>query len=263
MSARRSPFWLRKTPHKNFDIARLLPPHLPRGCRFETPEDAINESNRSEELLVQGGDHLNAEYLNDCRSGAYRCLKPSCPICAREFRRWFVGQTVRHAETAVHPQVLTVLLETAPRGSLDTLNLVRHRALLRKRLKKAFGDATAVIGGFEVVYKANARKWILHVNLLVIGAQEGQLAKFRKQWPAQRRAVVVQPLRDVPRQLSYVLKFTTYHRPGKQTGPRRGRAKPLNASEHCELVRWMTRFRFEELVFLLNCRRNGRRIVHL
>jgi hypothetical protein len=161
------------------------------------------------------------------------------------------------------PQVVTVLLESAPRGALDKLDPTRHRPVLRKRLKKAFGDGTAVLGGFEVAYKASARKWVLHVNLLMGDAQKSQLAAFRKQWSAIRRAVVMQPLKDAPRQLSYLLKFTTYHRPGKQHGPRRGRAKPLNASEHRELVRWMSSFRFEDYVFLFNCRRKGRRIAHL
>lgn len=259
MSKRRPPFWLRKSPPAHIDIAKLLPRTLGRGRRFETQPDVIHESQRSELLLLQAGASLTAEYLNDCRSGAYRCLKTYCPICAREFRRWFIGEVIACAETKASSHIVTVLLESIPRGALAAVDLGNHRALIRKRLKKTFSMHVPVIGGFEVVYQAKAKKWILHVNLLITDARKGQIAAFRAYWP-QRRAVLAHPLRNLARQASYLLKYTTYHRPGKRTGPFRGRARPLNALDHRELVDWMQGFRFEDFIFLFGCRREGRRI---
>jgi hypothetical protein len=65
---------------------------------------------------------------------------------------------------------------------------------------------------------------------------------------------------DPPKQLSYIPKFTTYHRPGTQIGKTRRRARPLNPREHGELVSWMDRYRFEDFVLLQGCRRYGKEI---
>ena len=46
---------------------------------------------------------------------------------------------------------------------------------------------------------------------------------------AIERPVLKVPVKDRPEQLSYVLQFTTYHRPYKQTGPGKSQAMPLNA----------------------------------
>ena len=65
------------------------------------------------------------------------------------------------------------------------------------------------------------------------------------------------PVKDAAEQLSYVLKFTTYHRPHQQRGPTKAKAVPLNLSEHLELVRWMARYEFSDHLFLFNARRRG------
>jgi hypothetical protein len=43
------------------------------------------------------------------------------------------------------------------------------------------------------------------------------------------RAIQIAVVKDSARQLSYVPKFATYHRPGEQAGPRKSQAKPLLA----------------------------------
>ena len=95
------PFWRRKIPPAKYDIALLRPEPLPKGKRFETVQDAHEESKRSAALLRSTADgNLDlAETLSDCRNELYQCDRPFCPICARIFRRWFTGRLLRSLGT--------------------------------------------------------------------------------------------------------------------------------------------------------------------
>jgi hypothetical protein len=64
-------------------------------------------------------------------------------------------------------------------------------------------------------------------------------------------------VKDPVEQLSYLLKFTTYHRPYEQHGTKKSKAVPLNPPEHFELVRWMAQYTFTDHLFLFNARRRG------
>jgi hypothetical protein len=68
-------------------------------------------------------------------------------------------------------------------------------------------------------------------------------------------------LKDPAEQISYLLKFTTYHRPFRQTGSKRPPAKPLNEREHAALVNWMAQYEFTDMMFLYGVRRKGDRLV--
>jgi len=156
----------------------------------------------------------------------------------------------------------TVLLEAASSDKIDTLDPSRQRAHLRKRLQDAGLGDIPVIGGFEMIYRAREKQWILHINLVIVGATGQALAKFKKSFDAStiERPVVRVPVKDRAEQLSYVLKFTTYHRPYKQSGSSKSQAMPLNAPEHYALVKWMSQFEFNDLMFLFNARRLGSKI---
>jgi hypothetical protein len=137
---RKPPFWRRGKPHPKHDIARLRPENRPRGQRFETIQDARAESERSEKLLrsFSGGNTELAEFLQECRAGDYDCNKPFCPICARVFRRWFIGELLRVTKGKEAVRIYTVLLkEAAPQDEITNLDLTSYGHLLRKRLKRA------------------------------------------------------------------------------------------------------------------------------
>jgi hypothetical protein len=74
------------------------------------------------------------------------------------------------------------------------------------------------------------------------------------------RPIIRKRLKDPPEQLSYILKFGTYHRPHEQHGPSRSDAKPLNPREHAALVKWMSQFEFNDFLFLVNARREASKI---
>jgi hypothetical protein len=249
-------FWRRKKPNRKHDITLLMPGHLPKGKRFETRQDTYEERERSEALL---GSTVEATILANCRNGP-ACNNTFCPICARRFRRWFIGELLRITETETRRiRVLTVLLEAADRKAISDLNFRRHGHILWKRLQRAGLGGAVAIWGVEMAYRAREKKWILHVNLVIIGGRKASIKEFQESFARSDmdRPVVTVGLNNRAEQLSYVLKFTTYHRPFTQRGPARSRAVPLNGPDHRALVEWMHQYQFTDFLFLYKARRKG------
>jgi hypothetical protein len=257
---KKPPFWRRNTPKPEYDISVLRPANMPRGQRFETLADARKESERSEKLLLSfAGTGVLAEYLQEGRAGDYECNKTFCPICGRVFRRWFIGELLRVTKGCDHVHIYTVLLKEAAKDKIDELDAAPFRASLRKRLQRSGLAKIPVIGGFEIVYKAAKRVWVLHANLVVIGGNKSAHKKFKQTFAGDEieRPVLRAKLKDRAEQLSYILKFGTYHRPHEQHGSARSQAKPLNPSAHAALLKWMSKFEFEDFLLLINARRKG------
>lgn len=260
-SRRKLPYWRRTTPTAQFDIAKLRPKSLPRGQRFETLRDVREESVRSQVLLERHRHgRLHGAYLQECRDGHYQCDRTYCPRCARTYRRYFIGELLRlHSEFDGEVRFLVVLLEAAPRGRLRDLQIDRYRHSLRKRLVRAGLAHVPVIGGFEMVYRARPKEWVLHINLVLFGGDTNAIARFEDGFRDNGLYRPVDPaaVEDPAEQLSYVLKFTTYHRPHQQRGPKKAKAVPLNPAEHVELIRWMAQYEFTDHLLLINVRRHG------
>jgi hypothetical protein len=130
--------------------------------------------------------------------------------------------------------------------------------MLRKRLERAgFSSSVVIVGGLEAGYKQSMPGWVLHAHLVIYGARLAALSRFCTSFQGRglKRPVVMQPLRHLGPQLSYVLKFTTYHRP---VGLHR--AVPLNRRECCEWVAWAGGHKFADYLFLFGARRQGAQI---
>jgi hypothetical protein len=84
----------------------------------------------------------------------------------------------------------------------------------------------------------------VHAHLLVSRLPRDELMALRSAFADidVTRAVKVQPLRDPPAQISYILKFTTFHRPGSQNGSRRRTAIPLPDQALKRLTLWRVDF---------------------
>jgi hypothetical protein len=262
---RKLPYYRRTVPAAQFDIAELRSKSLPRGERFETLNDARQESLRSAAQLAaqrRGGPY--GVYLEDCLDGHYDCEKTYCPRCARTFRRYITGELLRlHSGSKSKTWILVVLLEAASRGRPQGLQIDRYRHLLRKRLDRAGLAHVPVVGGFEMIYRARSKQWVLHINLAMFGGDEEAIEKFAEGFQGRGldRPVERVLVKDRVEQLSYVLKFTTYHRPHQQSGSKKAKALPLNSAQHLELVSWMDQYEFSDHLFLFNARRRGASIV--
>jgi hypothetical protein len=154
-----------------------------------------------------------------------------------------------------HPglrQIATIYLDFFPSGSLGQADLSHIREMFRKRLDRAGFKPAIVAGGIEVAWQANYQRWLLHAHVLAIGVDpqawqqlEAVLAKSGTADP-----VKVDELRDGDVQLSYCVKFVTYHQPGR-------RLVPLPPDRLVELAAWWSRYRFEDFFFAYRAGRLG------
>ena len=201
--------------------------------------------------------------LEACRDDA-PCGLTICAGCARRFRFGVIRELLRIATgyRGMH-EVAVIHLETLPVGSLAKADIKRAHDRLRKRLHRLGFAGSILIGGTEVAWLARDRVWIFHLHLLAIGvareawdALEVQLAGSGRSDPLR-----VDDLRNPERQLSYALKFVTYHRPGKIGPDGLAKAYPLPRDQLAELAAWSSQYSFDDFVFLFGAKRHGGRIV--
>jgi hypothetical protein len=247
----RPPFW-QQPPHPQYDVVRLTR-HASKG-RFETIRKVEEYYNINIKALRRddGCQHI-ADRIESCSGSP--CESPLCPYCARKYRRWFTGQVLRIAD-GVPGTILTLLLEEVPASRLLKVEISRLHDRLRKRLTRA--GIIAAIGGTEAKYEARRESWIVHVHLVAFGVDDAAIRRLKRmaQKDGLKRPVMAQPLRDRAQQISYLQKFSTYHRPGS---PNRGKASsvPMHHLQIGQLARWTEVHKFKDFLFLLGFRRRG------
>jgi hypothetical protein len=96
----------------------------------------------------------------------------------------------------------------------------------------------------------------LHAQVLAIGVAPNAWTRLEAalEKSSTWRPVDVVPLRDPDEQLSYCIKFVTYHQPGR-------RRIPLAPDRLVELAAWQSQYRFADFLFAYGARRRGGRIV--
>ena len=248
------------------DIAKLRPRSLPAGAHFETKSDARKLIGRYAQALRRRGlkrDLRRAKELSACRrQNDVHCRLPSCPLCARKYRRWLFSQGFPLAQKNVGKgKILTIYLAEFPLGQLHRADVSKLHSMLRARLRRAGFTGAVIVGGTEVQYRARDQSWLVHVHLLAVDASEQAIAKLRKTFETTKYAFVAQELRDPIEQVSYLQKFSTFHRPGKHVSGSRARAYPLPKKPLLEVLHWLSKRRFDELQFLFGARRRGLHIV--
>jgi hypothetical protein len=249
---------------RQFDIARLRPDSLPRGDRFETVADArARRDSELDRFKRIGGLSDVADRLFSC-SAKSPCAEVYCAICGRLFRRWFIGQALRH-QRSLDVRVLTVAFELVPSKELGMCDLLVVKRRAAQRLRRAAPSTQIVLGGIEAEFRQNYDAFLLHAHLLISHLPPAELNALRSAFPSidVLRPVKLQKLKDAPRQISYVLKFATYHRPGSQKGSRRPRAIPLPDHALRQLTLWRARYAFLDFVFMMRLRRNDGDLVRI
>jgi superfamily II DNA helicase RecQ len=119
-------------------------------------------------------------------------------------------------------------------------------------------DQVLAIGGIEAGLKSDS--WIMHAHVAVANASMIGIDNLRNHYTSKeaKRPIVVQKVRDVALQLSYIQKFHTYNRPTKS-----GKAYPLKPKAALELAQWLNRHEFQDLLFLKGLRRRGASLVQV
>jgi hypothetical protein len=243
------------------DIRRLLPPSMPRRQRFERLREAETRNLARVEILANRGSAI-ADALYECDATS-PCDLPACARCARRYRIYFTSEALAVADAYLGPhEFATVFLDAVEAGSLPDASLKRAHAALRKRLDRSGFKGSVLVGGTEAAWNAADRRWILHLHLLAIGVRPDSWDGLRAKLGDFGHAVPlkVEALNDEARQLSYITKFTTYHRPLRRGPGGPSRAFPLPPARLEELATWWARHCFEDFAFLYGARRRGGRI---
>jgi hypothetical protein len=158
--------------------------------------------------------------------------------------------------------ILTLLLRTADEDELQAVHPSDFKDLIRHRMRRVGMKEVVAIGGFEAAYKSQLRRFVVHLHLCLIGANDEQVEAFRAYFEESELdgAFKKQDLNDLAEQISYLLKVVSYFRPGKQNGPKKPRAYPLPDAEFRAWVGWVQKLEFSDLLFLYGARRRGSRI---
>jgi hypothetical protein len=195
--------------------------------------------------------------LLQCDGAKHRCGLPICAVCARDYRVGPIAQlhALAHAYLGPH-EVATIYLKFFPPGSLAVADLPRTREMFRKRLDRAGFKRAIVAGGIEVAWQENHQRWLLHAQVLAlrVAADAWDQLEADLKHSGTAYPVRVLPLRDPDEQLSYCIKFVTYHQPGRAY-------RPLPADRLVELAAWQSQSRFEDFLFAYGARRRGGQLV--
>jgi hypothetical protein len=195
--------------------------------------------------------------VRQCDGKYHRCGLPICAICARDYRVGPIAQLHALAHTYPGPhEVATLYLNLFAPGFLRDADLWRAKEMLRKRLARAGFKGAIVVGGIEVAWQQNWQRWLLHAHVLAIGvaAQAWKRLEAALEDSDTDDPVRAQLLRDPGEQLSYCVKFVTYHQPGR-------RLVPLPPERLVELAAWWSQYRFADFWFAYGARRHGGQLV--
>jgi hypothetical protein len=195
--------------------------------------------------------------LLKCNGARHRCSLPICAVCTRAYRQGPIAQLHALANAYVGPhEVATIYLSLIRPGCLAAVDVPRAREMFRKRLDRAGFKGAIVVGGIEVAWQENWQRWLLHAHVVAIGVDADAWEQLEAALEDSGTAKPVDhvPLRDPAEQLSYCIKFVSYHQPGR-------RLVPLPPDRLVELAAWWSRHRFEDFLFAYGARRRGGRLV--
>ena len=195
--------------------------------------------------------------LLKCDGERHRCSLPICAVCARAYRQGPIAQLHALANAYAGPrEVATIYLGLLPPDSLGDADVPRAREMFRKRLDRAGFKGAILAGGIEVAWQDGWQRWLLHAQVLAIGvaAEDWDRLEAALEDSGTADPVMPKPLRNPDEQLSYCIKFVSYHQPGR-------RLVPLPPDRLVELAAWSSLYRFEDFLFAYGARRRGGRLV--
>jgi hypothetical protein len=222
----------------------------------ETRREAEKRNEDRLEVLLP---HLPAvgRALLKCDGAGHPCKLPVCAVCARAYRQGPIAQLHALANACPGPpEVATIYLGLFPPDSLGDADVRRTHEMFRKRLDRAGFKGAIVAGGIEVAWQENWQRWLLHAHVLAIGVDPHAWKQLEAALEKSGTADPVRPvaLCNPDEQLSYCIKFVTYHQPGR-------RLVPLPPDRLVELAAWWSGHRFEDFLFAYGARRRGGQLV--
>jgi hypothetical protein len=251
------------------DLALLLP-------GFETVEDTLASRNHLVRALRQRGAGMVADRLERCCEKIANitapCLSGACRRCTRERRRWLYSEMSNLLAWRNGRGVIATIVPSgacAMAGELGRIDLQRLGNELQELLAKV--SSLPVVGAFDVSFnevagssrESASAHYQAHAAVAILGSTARSLLRSRLVRTFEsagalddlaRRPLVVQPLNDAPRQLSYLLKGIFARRLSILDS--RGRANtlsfPLKALQAAEIAEWLDSHTFRDRLILAN-----------
>lgn len=230
---------------------------------IETEGEAENRNEQRADKLWRRAPKV-ARKLVSCDGDSRSCQLPICAVCARRYRIYCYLQLREIATEYEGPHMIaTIHLKHLPARQLRTVNLKHTHDFLRKRFDRAGLKGATFIGGTEANWQVKHQRWLLHVHLLAVGMTEADWDRLDEAWvdSGTEDPIMTEELRDLGEQLSYLVKFHTYHRPGQSLANRRAPAYALPDDRLAELATWSSQYRLDDFLFLYGARRRGNNIV--
>jgi hypothetical protein len=261
----RPDFFCRFSPSPRHDVQRLA-------SGFETREQAEAYRRGRVGVLREGSraDQRLADKLEACGGPDGRCLSPADPVCARDHRRWVVGETLRLLEGRDDLLAATLVMprQRVPGGELATLEPRAALAALKRQLERAGLPGLVLVGGLDLSLEVDRRThgpdaWQPHVHAVTSGCTRQELRGALERHYAAT-AEVGQPLHvdeveDRAEQVSYC--FKSLHRRRVSGFDAEGQPSTaryrLRDDELREVLRFLDRHGFAELLILKGVRRYG------
>ena len=262
----RQPFFFSATlPEKTRDLAFVLE-------NFETFEDVLKRRERACAVLWKGelDHHMLAHKLRWLCGRGERCGSPACPVCTRRFRRWLYGEicSVFSLQKDLYTATLVPLKYRYPSGELHRLSLVGIKDLLRQQINRVGLGHLVAVGGVDMSFNEHADNiwpphWQAHFHIAIQGARDEDFGdRVDRFYPADKvclRPIVVDPVRNAEKQLSYLAKPYFARRVSFITsaGVRNARDYPLKDYQLREITLFLSKSDMMDRIFLFNCRRYG------
>jgi hypothetical protein len=199
------------------------------------------------------------------------CLRPCCPECTGRMRIWFYAEVARVLQieqdtaqsrlniiTLVHEDWILKRQQIINLNPKVLIDRVRHQFL------RAGGSGAIVIGSVHGEYDKQRQYWQPHLHLVARDLDVRTIYLLRKRHYQRTslvyRPMVVQPLRDPPPQISYLLKS---YWPMRVRHQKSSTFRRIPEPLHSEYLMMQDRFDLLDFVFLLGVRRQGHRLVPL
>jgi hypothetical protein len=249
--------------------------------KFETIDEARKRRNKLIRQLKNGDPFAQdlAAKVAGCK-GSRPCGSPTCPMCVRALRSWFICQAVDciNGLRLSNPSALrgkVVRFSAVPSeeyrfGGLSHADLHTLNKRLKKRHERA-GFPLAFAGvdiSLNVLNNAISDAcWQPHVYGLVIGLTREQVREaLSPHYPPGEHAprpLLVTRCKKVAAVLSYCIKPYFSRRSGYRNdhnGRRNNRGQPLNGSQIRELAVWLDQYNLADRYLLRGCKKQGSRI---
>jgi hypothetical protein len=207
------------------------------------------------------------------------CYLSICLLCTHRYRE----ENITLLESLFEQSIMnltfaTMYIRVSGAGKLIGVDALSLLDSLRKIIARADikGDGL-VVGALEPEWRESENNWLIQMHAISALVDDEFWARIRvtlrkrvkKEEPngsssmAKRKALVIAPVTDLKRQLSYYVKFVTYDRLPRAAAENWESRSPLKGARLAELAAWRAQYAPDDFLFLYGVKRLKGQFVRL